>query len=125
VLLTWVVWMGVARVAPDRAGAGAKLGVSSPAETGARATSQPARAGDELVKKPGGKSMLARVKSAVVKVVRLGSPAVAALVGFFGSLFALRKLGWPVAEFDLILNWVREAGWQKIRTKLRGGGKAA
>jgi peptidoglycan biosynthesis protein MviN/MurJ (putative lipid II flippase) len=57
------------------------------------------------------------------KLIRLGVPSVAAAAAFLGVLFALRKIGWPVAEFDIILSWLHETGWQKIKGKLRGGKK--
>ena len=57
------------------------------------------------------------------KVVRLGVPSAAACAAFIGTLLALRKIGWPVAEFDIILEWLHETGWQKIKSKLRGRNK--
>ena len=57
------------------------------------------------------------------KLVRLGVPSLAALAAFLGSLFALKKVGWPVAEFDIILHWLQETGWQKIKARLKGRGK--
>jgi len=54
------------------------------------------------------------------KLVRLGVPSAAACAAFIGTLFALRRAGWPVAEFDIVLKWLHETGWQKIKGKLRG-----
>ncbi|MFH1730516.1 MAG: lipid II flippase MurJ [Planctomycetota bacterium] len=54
------------------------------------------------------------------KVVRLGVPSAASAAAFLGTLFALRKVGWPVAEFDIILEWLHETGWQKIKSRLGG-----
>jgi peptidoglycan biosynthesis protein MviN/MurJ (putative lipid II flippase) len=52
------------------------------------------------------------------KAVRLGVPSLVALTVFVGALFALKRIGWPVAEFDLIVKWLHESGWKKIRAKL-------
>ncbi|MFO7898065.1 MAG: lipid II flippase MurJ [Planctomycetota bacterium] len=57
----------------------------------------------------------------VLKFVRLGVPSLAALAVFVGALFVLRWVGWSIAEFDIILRWLRETGWQKIRARLPGG----
>jgi peptidoglycan biosynthesis protein MviN/MurJ (putative lipid II flippase) len=57
----------------------------------------------------------------VGKVIRLGVPSAAATVAFLAALFALKLIGWPVAEFDIILKWLHESGWQKIQRRLRGG----
>jgi len=61
--------------------------------------------------------------SGLLKVLRLGVPSAAALVVFLSALFALRKVGWGVVEFDLIIRWLHETGWQKFRARLRRGGK--
>ena len=57
------------------------------------------------------------------KIVRLGVPSAAATVAFLGALFALKRIGWPVAEFDVILKWLHDTGWQKIKGKLKGKDK--
>ena len=57
------------------------------------------------------------------KIVRLGVPSAVAAVAFLGALFALKRIGWPVAEFDIILKWLHETGWQKIKGKLKGKNK--
>jgi len=60
---------------------------------------------------------------AIGRVVALGIPAVAVLIAFLGTLILLKKLRWPVAEFDIILKWLHETGWQKVKAKLKRGGK--
>jgi len=56
------------------------------------------------------------------RIVRLGVPSLAAAAAFLGALFALKKTGWPIEEVDIIVAWLRDTGWQKIRGKLRGKG---
>ncbi|MFW6158381.1 MAG: murein biosynthesis integral membrane protein MurJ [Planctomycetota bacterium] len=63
--------------------------------------------------------------SGLLKVVRLGVPSLAALGVFIAALFALRRLGWSIAEFDIILRWLRDTGWQKIKARLPGGNRSA
>jgi peptidoglycan biosynthesis protein MviN/MurJ (putative lipid II flippase) len=61
-----------------------------------------------------------KIAGIVGKAVRLGVPCTAALAGFLGALFLLKWIGWPVAEFDIILRWLHETGWQKIKARVRG-----
>jgi peptidoglycan biosynthesis protein MviN/MurJ (putative lipid II flippase) len=54
------------------------------------------------------------------RAVGLAIPSVAALAAFLLALLLLRRIGWPMVEFDMILRWLRETGWGKIKARLRG-----
>ncbi len=56
----------------------------------------------------------------LVKLVRLAAPSAVGVAAFFGALFVLRWAGWPVREFELVLRWFRETGWQRMKAMLRG-----
>ncbi len=61
----------------------------------------------------------------LLRFVRLGVPSLVAFATFVAALFGLRLMGWSIAEFDIILDWVRHTGWAKIRKRFGGGGGEA
>lgn len=54
------------------------------------------------------------------EIIRAAVPALAAALTFGALLVVFKKISWQVYEFELIADWLRETGLQKICSKMRG-----